>query len=335
MSNLDEELLRRLNQTHVRLLVPLLFDFVLHQPIRSLFPVSLVASQISLALQALVEGDETERWVAAQIDAVREQIPEGHLGTYVPTEVQAPLRNLLQQEMVLQQDLVRNMLAHQAVEQLFQEILTEVLKGFTESLKSMVQSATSTSSDQMSRGFGRLKSFGERALKESAVGGFVTLLEQQAQRKIREYLEKSITATLDLTAEKVASLEHRPLQAQYRLHVLNVLLETDNTVLWSQIEVVETQVLVSTIAQTIRSILKQDEFPDLLRSGIEMGMEQIGDQSIQHLVESSGADHDWRSELEEQVEQMALQFTQQPEFLQWLSGLLHGLEKRSSGADGR
>ena len=55
----------------------------------------------------------------------------------------------------------------------------------------------------------------------------------------------------------------------------------------------------------------QDNFRELFQTGLEMGMEEFGEQ----LIEESGVDYDWRSDLEEQEGQVVLQFIQQPEFL--------------------
>jgi hypothetical protein len=316
------EIITRLESEYASSLVTITLDFLLQKPINSVLPASFVANQFSLILQTAIEGGETERWITEQVQNLREQVPPGTPKDYFPSSVQAPLRHLLLQEMELEQRLLRRLMEHQAVEDLFRDILTEVLNGFTDSLKNMTSNVTTSSSSNLSKGFGRLRAFGDKALKETSLGGFAQMLEAQAQRKTSEYIDKSIFKVLDLTAQRLAASENSAKQGEYRVHVLEVLLSTENNTLLQQIDVVETDIIVSTISETIRALLLQENFQQNLQSAIEKALQEFGDKSMHDLMEEAGLRHDWRTETEDVLNNIVQEFIQENSFSTWLKELL-------------
>lgn len=317
-----EKVLEKLQSGQAKQLIYLATNFLFQQPIRELFPASFIESQVKLILESIVQGEQTKIWVTEQVELLRQQVPEGYPKDFIPEEVITPWRELLQHEMVLNEKLIHALLDHRAIEQLFHEILTDVLTEFTKTIKHWGDLATSTAPKGVNRGFGRLKALGEKALKETPLGNLTQLIETQAQRKIFEYLDKSIAEIVRRTAAHMSMQDNQKLQAAYRVHVLDVLLSTRNEVLLEQIEVVEPHYLVDAMTETIRGILRRESFQDDIHQLVSSMMDSFGDKSLFEVMEEAGISDDWRVETEEHLSLLLLQFLETKEAQKWLKELL-------------
>ena len=313
---MTESRIAALRNTHLAALVTLTIDHIVHQPIRSLIQPSFVINQLQLGLSAAVEGDTTERWVRDRIAEIRENTPEGTPGDWMPNDIKAPIRDVLQREIQVDRQLVRQLIDHSAVETLFNDILTDTLTDFVETLKGL---SASTTPQSVSKGFGRLKSLRDKAMTATPLGSITQMLEQSAQRKIREQVDAAIVACLDRAADHLTQPAHQTLQAQWRAHMFDVVLETDNTVFAAQVDALDPDSLVEAITAIVRIFIQTDDFNELLNSGVEMGFETLGDKSILNLLTEAGMDYDWRSETEQQITAIGMGVIDSPEFSKWLS----------------
>ena len=304
-----------LRQTHLAALVTLTIDYIVNQPIRNLIEPSFVVNQLQLGLAAAVEGDTTERWVRDRIAELRENTPSGTPGDWMPHEIKSPIRDVLKREIQVDRQLVRQLIDHTAVEQLFNDILTDTLTDFVETLKGL---SASTTPNSVSKGFGRLKSLRDKAMTATPLGSITQMLEQSAQRKIREQVDAAIVACLDRAADHLTQPAHQTLQAQWRAHMFDVVLNTNNTVFAAQVDALDPDSLVEAITAIVRIFIQTEDFNDLLNSGVEMGFESLGEKSIFTILTEAGLDYDWRSETEQQITEIGLGVINSPEFSRWL-----------------
>ena len=317
-----DKILEKLKSGQAKHLIYLATNFLFQQPIRKLFPHSFVESQVKLILESIVQGEQTKIWVTEQVELLRQQVPEGYPKDFIPKEVVAPWRELLKHEMVFNEKLVHHLIDHRAIEQLFHEILTDVLTEFTKTMKNWGDMASSSTPKGVNRGFGRLKALGERALKETPLGNLTQMIETQAQKKIMEYLDLSITKVLRMTAIHISAEENRSMQAAYRVHILDVLLSTRNEVLMEQIEVIEPRYLVDAITETIRGFLERDSFQDEIHQLVTSGMESFGEKSLFDVMEEAGLSDEWRVDTEDHLTSLVLLFLETDEAGTWLKNLL-------------
>ena len=323
-------LISNLQGPATRDLVRLTVDFLLRQPLKSIVPVSLVHNQTLALLTTIVESEQTQAWLVDQIEQLRNAVPEGIPGDFVPSEIQGPLRNALSQEVPLDTDLVHQLMDHQTMEQLFHAVLSSVLLDFTETIKTWTQTATSVTSSMgpkgMSSGFGRLKKLGERVVQSSPLGQISQVIEQQAQQKILQFLDQSIANIIRRSATEIGKPENRKQQADYRLHILDVLLTTDNQTIVDQLTVLEPQFLVKTIIQTIRAMLNLPVFQEQLMNILHQLLETIGHQSVHDFLIDSDLGEDWRDEVEEYMTDVAQQVISEPAFTEVLTEMLSSTE---------
>ncbi len=315
-----------LNGSATNKLVRLTMDFLLQQPLKDIVPLSLVQNQVTLFLQTLVQSEQTQAWLVAQIEQAQSIVPTGTPGDYVPTSIQEPLRRALQQEVPVDTELVHQLMDHAAMEQLFHDVLSSVLLDFTDTIKTWTQAATSATSTMrpkgMGGGFGRLKAFGEKMVQNSPLGQITQLIEQQAQQKILQFLDQSIASIIRRSAQEIGKPENRAQQALYRLHVLDVLLSTDNQRLMDQFTVFEPQFVVQTIIQTTQAVLELPSFQEQLSVVLTQALDTVGDQSVHDFLVESDLGEDWRGEVEEYLVSMAQQVIAQPKFTEILVEVL-------------
>ena len=306
-------------------LVKLTIDFLLQQPLKNIVPLTLVQNQVTMLLQTLVQSEQTQAWLVSQIEQAQSIVPKGTPGDYVPSTIQEPLRRALQQEIPVDTDLVHQLMDHSAMEQLFHDVLSSVLLDFTDTIKTWTQTATSMTSNMRPKGmggFGRLKALGEKALQSSPLGQIGQIIEQQAQQKVLQFLDQSIASIIRRSANEIGKPENSAQQALYRLHVLDVLLSTDNQRLMDQFTVFEPTFIVETVTQTTQAILDLPSFQDQLADVLKQLLETVGDQSVHDFLVESDLGDDWRVEVEDYVVSMAHQIVQQPKVTEILTNML-------------
>jgi hypothetical protein len=318
--------------------VQLTIDFVLQQPLRNIVPLTLVQNQVTMLLQTLVQSEQTQEWLVHQIVQAQSIVPEGTPGDYVSPSIQEPLRRALQQEIPVDTELVHQMMDHPAMEQLFHDVLSSVLLDFTDTIKTWTQAATSATSNMRSKtmggGFGRLKALGEKMVQNTPLGQITQIIEQQAQQKILHFLDQSIASIIRRSAQEVGKVENQAQQSVYRIHVLDVLLSTDNQRLMDQFTVFEPTFIVETITQTTQAILELPSFQEQLQVVLAQLLETIGDQSVHDFLVESDLGDDWRVEIEDYLVSMAHQIVAEPTFSEILTGMLSG-ENESPMEDDR
>lgn len=306
-------------------LVALTIDFLLAQPLRNIVPLGLVQNQVTMLLQTLVQSEQTQAWLVSQIEQAQAIVPKGTPGDYVPSSIQEPLRRALQQEIPVDTELVHQLMDHSTMEQLFHDVLSSVLLDFTDTIKTWTQTASSMTSNMRPKGmggFGRLKALGEKALQNSPLGQIGQIIEQQAQQKVLQFLDQSIANIIRRSANEIGKPENRAQQALYRLHVLDVLLSTDNQRLMEQFTVFEPTFVVETITQTTQAVLELPSFQDQLADILKQLLETVGDQSVHDFLVESDLGDDWRIEVEEYVVSMVYQIVQQPKVSEILTEML-------------
>ena len=314
-------ILERLQGESMQELVHLGTNYLLQQPIHQLIDQQFIVGQVTSTLTKMIEGDETERWLRTMLESV--DYPEGKARDYISVEMLQPLQMLLAQEITIQESIMASLFQHQLIENLFRQVVSQSIEGFTEKLKSLASTATNSAPDSVSKGLSALKGLRDRALKQTPLGGFASILETQASRIIREYVDKTIQATLLQAAEQLSHPNNHQEHASYRLHVLDVVLDTDIVVFQKTIDEIGIDNLVASLRAIIQGLLARDDFEEGLRTIIGEVFVIVGEKSIQQLADETGMTHDWRSDTEAQMTKVAQEFVQDPKFEQWLDSLLH------------
>ena len=310
-------ILQRLKGDSMQELVSLGTDYLLQQPIGSLIDEQFVVGQITTTLTKMIEGEESERWLRSLLENI--EYPTGTPRELITIEVLQPLQILLAQPITIEQSIMKQMFQHSLIENLFRQVVSQSIEGFTERLKTLTTSAPQS----VSKGFSALRGLRDKAMKQTPLGSIASILETQAAKIIKEYVDRSIQATLQQAAEQLSHPSNRENHASYRLHVLDTILDTDIQVWQKTIEEVGHDSLVASLRAIIQGMLARDDFDEGLQKIVSEGFVVVGEKSIQQLADETGMTHDWRSDTENQITKVAQEFVQDPRFENWLETLLH------------
>jgi hypothetical protein len=323
-----DRILGRLREGMIDELADLVVDHLLDRPVTELLDPDWLAGQMVTSLQAATDGPRTEAWLRERVQDARDRIPEGRAGDKVPTEIVDPLREVLGRPVVLDRVLMGRLLDHAAARNLVKDLLQGSLHGFAERLRNLPIPAPPVPS----RGFGRLKALSEgvRHVGEGVLGGIGRELEERSAQRINEFLDDALTATMGQVADHLCDPKHAATYGAYRAHLLDTVLQTENSVLVGEIDKMDPDSLVATGAATARAVAHRAGLREELAGAIRAGLNEAGDRSLRAflaetgLEEAAGSDADaaWRKELHEQIARQARVFVDTPEFSAWLGKLL-------------
>lgn len=315
-------LLTRLESGLLDGLVRLLVEFIMERPVVELLEPDWIADQVINTLDATTRQEHTEAWIRERINEARLRVPEGSAAAHAPAEVIDPLRAVLAREHVPDRELIGRLTDHAAMEQIFKDVLVGSLSGFAQKIGKL--SAAVPQSAQLTRGIGRLKAL-QRKASHGVLGGLSQEIERQARNQIRDHVDKSIHATLSQVADHVCAVEHATLYGEYRVHILDTLLETDASVLAAEVDKMDPDSLVSTGAAITRALVQRPGIREEIAAVVRLTLEGTDGRSVQDFLDESGLDQGWRAELEQQITTHARAFVQTQAFEAWLTELTDGL----------
>jgi hypothetical protein len=328
---LRDEILERLRAGMVEELADLVVDHVLDRPVTELVDPDWLAGQVVHSLQAATAGPRTEEWLREQVQGLRERVPDGRVGDHAPDEIVDPLRTVLARPVVFDRALVGRLLDHEAARGLVKDLLRGSLDGFTKRLRTL-STAVPAPPPAASRGFGRLKalSAGVKTVSEGVLGGIGKELEERSGQRISEFLDASLSAAMGQVADHLTNPRHAAAYGAYRVHVLDTLLQTENSLLNSELEKLDPDSLVATGAATARAVARRDGLREELAGAFRVAVAEAGDQTVRGFLAETGieeaagtgTDAEWRRELQVQIARQATAFVDTPAFSSWLLRLL-------------
>ena len=310
---------------------------VLERPVDELLDPAWLAQQVLTALRAGTRDDRTERWVRAQLRELQAAVPAGKLGASVPDEVVRPLRAVLGRRVIFDRALVGRLLDHDAARHLVTDLLSGALHAFVEKLRPVAGVASGIGSSlgqsmgagRAGRGFDRLKLLGQgvKGLSEGVLGGISAEIEHRAEGKVKDFIDGALSAAMDQVADHVCAPENAPRYASYRLHVLDTVLDADNRVLVGELDKLDPDHLVATVAGALRSLADRPGFEGELERAVRAGLQGTNGRSLGDLLRETGLERGeddavWRARLTEQLSAEARTFIATDAFGAWLSALL-------------
>ncbi|MEL6346106.1 MAG: hypothetical protein AAFV53_23555 [Myxococcota bacterium] len=291
-------------------------DFLMRRPVTELLDPEWVADQVVANVETAASRPEVEEWVRGGVNRLREQVPSGVPGDNAPAEVIEPLRGVLARPYLPDRDLIGRLVNHAAMERIFKDVLSGALRDFAHKLSRMTPS-----SGHLSKGFSRLRSLQRRA-QQGVLGGLSSEIERQAESRIRDYVDKSISRTLAQVADHLCDPRYAELYGDFRIHLLNVVLETPNASLVSELDKLDPDELVATGAAVARTVARRDGLRDEIAAVARAVLDGAGGRSLQDFLDESGMQDDWRPEVEGQLLQQARDFIETDAFTSWLDALI-------------
>lgn len=318
--------LARLDGDALDHLTRLAVDHVLDRPLEALVDPTWMAEQVQLALQAATDDARTRQWLQARIAELRARVPSGTPKEHLPAEVIEPLTAVVARPIVFDRALVGRLLDHDGARYLVTDILTQGLEGFARKLAPMSQAVSSTV--QKSRTFGRLRRLGTNVstLGEGLLGGMSKELEHRAEARIREFVDDVLHTAMDQVADHICDPVNAPRFGAYRSHVLAVFLDTDNTVLASEVDKLDPNHIVDVALGTAKSVAHRDDLRDELARAIAAALSENEGRTLRDWLSEAGleelSEERFRSGLEARLAGEIRAFVATDAFRGWLTELM-------------
>lgn len=294
-------------------------DFLMQRPVSELLDPDWVAEQVVANLSAAAEQQQTEDWFRAQVHEIRSRVPTGKLSDSAPGEVVEPLRQILARPFLPDRELTARIVNHAAMEGIFKDVLVSAIQSFTGRLSKLTPTVPTPRT--LARGIDSLRSFQRRA-QQGVLGGISSEIERLARSQVKEHVEKSITAVLAQVADHLCDPHYAEVYGQFRAHVLDILLDTDNAVLAGEFDKLEPDHLVSVGAAVARSVARREGLRDEVAAAARAAIDAAEGRSLQDFLDESGLETGWREEMQARATEQARDFIETPAFQSWLSDLL-------------
>lgn len=319
MSEVDRTaaLVTRLQQGGLEDLARRWVAWSLDRPAHEVLDVERLSDLVVAALDAGAQSPRLETWLVERLRAARDAVPKGTARPHVPGELLPPLTDLLGQPLAPERALVRRLMRHAAVEELFRETLVGALHGFLARLRSAGTFAPAPFQEAASRGFGRLKGvFGDA--REGILGGLSHEFERQAEAKIRDFVDLGIQSVLDEVAGHLSNPANAPRFAAWRVHMLDVLLDTELAALGRELDKLGPEPVIAATVGGLRALSHRPAFRDEVRAALSGARDALGDRTLRSLLDESGVgEAGWREPMEALLTEQLKAFVATPVFAEW------------------
>lgn len=306
MTPADRALARLLDpaQPQLQQLARLVVEEAASTPIRDIAEPRWIASQIATALQALTRGPAARDWLAARMEegVDRAKQHSAELGTWMPREVDTPLRQLLRQPYTPDEALVYRLIDQPATHALVREVLEGTLTRFARKLRSLEGSSLGklrAAASKTGKGlFGRVKSSqglqgGLGGLAENLVGSVAEEFEAQLEHRVREFVGRATGEAIRTIAAHLANPELASAHAELRVGVLDALLSTPLSQLGAEATKLEPEELLDVILAALRGEAQQEAFIDRTAERVEAVLAEAGEGTLGAWLDEVGLRDMW------------------------------------------
>jgi len=297
-------------------LARLVVDEATSTPLREVASPRWMASQIATALEALSRGDLAREWVERRIDLERDRLSgeSRTLRSWLPEEVEDPLRELLGRPWSPDEDLVFRLIDQAVVRDLVREILTSSLTRFVRRLRRMESGLIGGAGGRAARsavrrGRGLLGSMANNLgdvaeglgamtgglgdMAENLVGAVAEEVEHALDSRVKEYVSGVMTETVRHIAGHLASPEHAEAYGELRLAMLDVILDTPLSRLTEEADKLDPEEIVDLVITAIRSLVSAEDFVDRTEARVRSVLDEAGDGTLGDWLDEVGLAEVW------------------------------------------
>ncbi len=261
--------------------VDLLVDDLLDRPVQELVDPDWLGRQLVVAARSAAADPRVESTIRDRVRDARQRVPAGKLS--LPAEVVSPLREVLGRAYVPDRALVGRLIDHDAVRSLLQHLFQDLLVAFAKKLRPPVPLPGGSPFGGRSP-LGALGKLGGGVL--GAVGGEV---ERQVEVKAREFMDAAVHKLGDKMADQICNPARSSSQGTWRVHVLDVLLDTDARTFAGEVEKLDPDALVATTAAALRAYVARENLPEEVATLVRAAVDAAGSRTPRELLDGTEA----------------------------------------------
>ena len=300
-------LLANLRKSHAPLaaLVHIGMDYILQRPVHELFNSAELSRAIAIGIRKLASEPRNEQLLEKHIHQSIAELQDAEFeGTLSDRTVEA-IRGLATQPLGLDDNLITELLNHSAARVLLREVIQLSMVSYSERFAEWVPGGNIVS------GFAS-KFRGFAAVTRTSDG---LTLEQHINGSVEENLKPALRTTAEHLADEAFAAE----LADWRGHVLNVLLDRPVKELICHLDQVAPEELAKQLAELLRSIADWSNLDELIEQSVETALDRAGEQSLGDLLQGAATEKDLRPIVEKQLVKAFWPFVRSSAFEDWLN----------------
>jgi hypothetical protein len=291
--------LRDRDAAHLRELAALMVAEANATPLKELATPRFIAGQIATALEALTHGDVARDWVHARMDDGRERWSDDDrtMRTWLPEEVDVPLRKLLERPYTPNEALTLRILDQPAVRSMLADILDDAVRKFWQRMRNIegkILGGVGSKARKRARGLGRGLLGGVATnLAGSVVGTVADELEGALDRRVKEFVSEATGRALQRMARQLSDPENAEAFGKFRIAVLDVLLDTPLSELTAEAEATRPEEIVDVVIEGIRAAVSAEDFVEQTERRVAAALDETGDGTLGAWLSEVGLSDVW------------------------------------------
>ncbi len=280
------------------------------RPLETVIEPTRLAPSLAHALQQAAADARNRELLRAQLAGALQDLEDPKLKGRPPRRAVTAARRLVSQPVVPDRVLVTALLDHEVPHVLLREVLQRSFAGFAHQVASLVPGGELA--------FWLLGQ--ARDIAASAAGEVASSVEA----RVNAAVDEALAPALDHLAERMADAEFAAQLADWRAHVVQVLLDRPLTQLAAGFDATDPRALASALVDLLHGLADWPQLEAALEAWLTAALRQSGPRSLRELLSGTSLEEDWRPALESQLVEALWPFVQSRAFAQWLADFAPG-----------
>ncbi|MEQ1500852.1 MAG: hypothetical protein ABMB14_01410 [Myxococcota bacterium] len=244
-----------------------------------------IASQLAAALEAGTRDDLLRQWVDRRIASERERWSHEQrpLRSFIPSEAEKPLRELLGRPYAPDEELVFRIIDQPAIRGLLKLVLTDTVTRFRRRLSEWDAGLLGGIGKRAAaRGRGLFGNVGRNlgGMAENLVEAVKEEVDQALDGRVTDFVTGATTEAVRTIARYAADPSHAAQFGDLRLAILDVVLDSPIRDLATEADKLKPETAVDVVVGAIRAAVDRPEFVDQAEERIRKVLDEAGDGTL-------------------------------------------------------
>jgi hypothetical protein len=327
MKAADKALARLREQPeHLQKLAHLVVKQATDTPVREIVDAQWLAGQLAAAIEAATRTEVAADWTKARLTDARARLADDEtlLRDQLPADALQPLTELLSHPWSPGEEMVLRIIDQDAMRSLIRTVLTGALTRFGKRVRSIEKGVIGDlGSRARRRGRGLFGNMTDNigGLAGNLVGAVKEELDHALDGRVKEVAGSGTSEAVKVIARYVANPDHAAGFAEFRVAIMDVILDTPLHELAAEVDKMDPDKAVDVFTAALRSSVQRDDFLDQTQSRIEALLEEAGDGTLGAWLDEVGLSEVWTSSTTRLVHDRMQALVAEPVFADWWQDL--------------
>jgi hypothetical protein len=289
-------------------LIDLYINFLLNQPLNSIFTSADLSATIVAGLKGAASDPKNEQWMIDLIETglkkAKKQKHKGKMKDLVSPDTIEACQQLAQLPISISKESAAALIDHPLAKTFLREILTQSILDFSQQFASHLPGGK-----VMSGLMGMARDIASSKLSSA---GF------DIEQKAKSFVEQALSPSLKVVADLLADNNHATGLADWRAHILSVVVNMTKQEFVTVFAKVDEKNLATQLSTLFKSIALWDRLEPTIKSYLDETMKQVGSRSVRRLIAGTSLEKEWRGLISHQFSSVLLAFFAHREFADWL-----------------